>query len=48
MRTLTKPLNRLACWFHSRRRPWGVFTFDLGDLSIDEDEIYLDLAAGRD
>ena len=48
MQTLTTPLCRLARWFHLRRSAWRGFNIDLGDLSLDEHDIYLDLASGRD
>ncbi len=47
-RTLSALLNRLARWFGSRRRACRGFTVDLGDLGLDDHEIYLDLTCGRD
>jgi len=47
MHAVTTLLNRLVQWLQ-RTRIWTRFSLDLGDLSLDDRDIYLDLASGRD
>jgi hypothetical protein len=47
MKSLTTPLHRLVHWIR-RRRTWPGFAIDLGELSIEDSDVYRDLVAGRD